>query len=282
MGTIGVCQENFNPQVLYVIEVNNKDKINTKYHNHDFLELSYVTSGTGMYKINNEYFKIKAGDLLIFNPKVYHREYISKGEENGEVHIGIKNFKLDYMPKDYLMPEGFYGIINFIKYKKNFENCYSDIINEQKSSEPGYDLVLKSLVMKLMVLILRETGNYKTITDEKSCTFESSEKSNIVHTIISFMNENYMHDISLDKISKNMYLSPVYISKIFKEETGDSPINYLIKTRLEQASYLLLADNRMSVKEISKRVGYDDAYYFSKLFKKYYGASPRRWQLREI
>lgn len=282
MGTIGVCQENFNPQVLFVIDAKNKDNIKTKYHNHDFLELSYVISGTGAFKINNEYFNVKAGDLLVFNPKVYHREYISEGEENHEIHVGIKNFKLDYLPKDYLMPEDFYGIINFSRHSEAFICCCREIINEQKSCEPGYDLVLKSLVMKLMVLILRETGNYETAADEKICTFESSEKSNIVHTIISFMNQNYMHDISLDKISKNMYLSPVYISKIFKEETGDSPINYLIKIRLEQASFLLRSDNNMSVKEISKRVGYDDAYYFSKLFKKYYGASPSRWQARKV
>jgi AraC-like DNA-binding protein len=66
----------------------------------------------------------------------------------------------------------------------------------------------------------------------------------------------------------------VYISKIFKEETGDSPINYLIKIRLEKASFLLKKNKEISIKEISKLVGYEDAYYFSKLFKKYYDISP--------
>ena len=87
------------------------------------------------------------------------------------------------------------------------------------------------------------------------------------------MNDNYMNDISLDKISKNMYLSPVYISKIFKEEIGDSPINYLIKIRLSKAEELL-KDNTLPVKVVAKRVGYNDAYHFSKLFKKYYGIAP--------
>ena len=78
----------------------------------------------------------------------------------------------------------------------------------------------------------------------------------------------------LDQIAQNMYLSPVYISKIFKEEMGESPINYLIKIRREKASLMLLESDMLSIKEIADQVGYDDVYYFSKLFKKYYGSSP--------
>ena len=71
-----------------------------------------------------------------------------------------------------------------------------------------------------------------------------------------------------------MYLSSAYISKIFKEETGEAPINYLIKMRLERARIQLESDTQQSIKAISNSVGYEDVYYFSKLFKKYYGMSP--------
>ncbi len=70
-----------------------------------------------------------------------------------------------------------------------------------------------------------------------------------------------------------MYLSPVYISKIFKEKTGDSPINYLIRVRLSKAREML-TEGRGSIRSISAMVGYDDVYHFSKLFKKHYGVSP--------
>lgn len=75
-----------------------------------------------------------------------------------------------------------------------------------------------------------------------------------------------------------MYLSPVYISKIFKDETDESPINYLIKIRLEKAATILSEDNESSIKQIANQVGYDDAYHFSKLFKKYYGHSPSHYR----
>lgn len=139
----------------------------------------------------------------------------------------------------------------------------------------GYPLVLKSLVMKLLIIICRELEGENEVIEENiyNCSLESNEKQNIVKSIITYMNDNYMNDISLDKISKNMYLSPVYISKIFKEEIGDSPINYLIKIRLSKAEELL-KDNTLPVKVVAKRVGYNDAYHFSKLFKKYYGIAP--------
>lgn len=70
-----------------------------------------------------------------------------------------------------------------------------------------------------------------------------------------------------------MYISPTYMSKLFKQETGESPINYLIKIRMEKAKELLVKEE-LSVKEIANSVGYQDAYHFSKLFKKYTGNSP--------
>ena len=113
---------------------------------------------------------------------------------------------------------------------------------------------------------------------QKSCNFESYNKSYAVKKIINYLNENYEHKISLDQIAHNMYLSPVYISKIFKEETGESPINYLIKIRLEKARDILEHSEDGSIKNIATEVGYDDVYHFSKLFKKYYGISPQNYR----
>ncbi|MEG0497511.1 MAG: helix-turn-helix domain-containing protein, partial [Carnobacterium sp.] len=63
--------------------------------------------------------------------------------------------------------------------------------------------------------------------------------------------------------------------------TGDSPINYLIKIRLEQAKLLLDTETDMTIKEISKLIGYNDALYFSKLFKKHYGQPPSAFAKRK-
>ena len=71
-----------------------------------------------------------------------------------------------------------------------------------------------------------------------------------------------------------MYLSPFYISRIFKSETGSAPIRHLIRIRLEKARELLEGGYQGSIQEVAALVGYDDAYHFSKLYKKHYGVSP--------
>ena len=71
-----------------------------------------------------------------------------------------------------------------------------------------------------------------------------------------------------------MYFSPYYISKIFKSETGDTLIRHLINLRLERAKELLGQGGTGSIQEVAAAVGYEDAYHFSKLFKKRYGISP--------
>lgn len=103
------------------------------------------------------------------------------------------------------------------------------------------------------------------------------DKSHIIRRTIAYMKENYMNSISLDEISRNIHLNPIYFSKIFKEETGDSPINYLIGIRLCKAKELL-DKGEFTVKEVASMVGYDDPYYFSKLFKRYYGCAPIKYK----
>jgi YesN/AraC family two-component response regulator len=116
---------------------------------------------------------------------------------------------------------------------------------------------------------LSESGNI--ISSE--FIIDTYEKSGMVNSIITYFNEHYQDQISLGQIAKNMYLSAVYISKIFKEEFGDSPINYLIRVRLERARELL-ESGKYTVKSAARSVGYKDAYHFSRLYKKHMGCPP--------
>ncbi|WP_234123077.1 AraC family transcriptional regulator [Clostridium hydrogenum] len=277
MCDLGINVNNFNPQILYVFNSRPKENYIIDHHCHDFLEFSFVLSGETSYIVNDILYTVTKGQLMAFNPGVYHSEIVNKYENFNELHIGIKNINIRNFPQNYITKENFLGVFNFKKYEKEFYNCCTELVKEHAKHEPGYELVLKCLSMKLLILFLRETYSEESRKEIKQCNFELSEKSNIVKEIISYMNNNYMQNISLYKLSKNMYLSPVYISKIFKEQTGVSPINYLIKIRLEKAVHLLIGTN-LSVKTIAKSVGYNDAYYFSKLFKKYYNCSPSRFK----
>lgn len=274
MCDLGIHSENFNPRIFYIYKRKVNYSINP--HTHDFIELRYVLAGSCTYMIGDALYTVKPGDLLIFNPNILHKNVFIQGEETTEFHAGFINLHIRNLPKNHLLDPSACPVISLVKYRQEILKCCYEILLEQEKSEVGSDLILKALFMKLLVFILRELCLETPLSENERCSFESSNKTIIVNTIISFINENYMKKISLDKISQNMYLSPVYISKIFKEETGESPINYLIQVRLEKAKEIL-EKRQLSIKEIAKAVGYDDAYHFSKLFKKYYGIPPSKY-----
>ena len=86
-----------------------------------------------------------------------------------------------------------------------------------------------------------------------------------------------MKKISVEEIARSSYLSTTYITKIYKEVTGDTPINFLINLRMEKAMEIL-QEGHFSIQDVAKKVGYDDPYYFSKLFKKRFGLSPSSYK----
>ena len=88
---------------------------------------------------------------------------------------------------------------------------------------------------------------------------------------------NYAKDIDLDEVSKYLQISPYYFSKLFKKKTGKNFIEYLTQIRMEHAK-ILLSSSSMSMKEICMEVGYSDANYFSRAFKKNVGLSPTEYK----
>lgn len=92
-----------------------------------------------------------------------------------------------------------------------------------------------------------------------------------------YIEQNYSKDIVLDEVSKQLQISPYYFSKLFKKRTGSNFIEYLTNVRIEKAKELLRNSSK-SIKEICMEVGYADANYFSRTFKKNVGLSPTEYK----
>ena len=92
-----------------------------------------------------------------------------------------------------------------------------------------------------------------------------------------YIEQNYSKDIVLDEVSKQLQISPYYFSKLFKKRTGSNFIEYLTNIRIEKAKELLRNSSK-SIKEICMEVGYSDANYFSRTFKKNVGVSPTEYK----
>lgn len=93
---------------------------------------------------------------------------------------------------------------------------------------------------------------------------------------IEFIKQNYQEDISLKLISEYVGLSETYFSKVFAKKMGESFINYLTRVRIEKAKDYIKNTN-MKIYEISEKVGYTNVEHFSRVFKRFTGQSPNRF-----
>ena len=102
--------------------------------------------------------------------------------------------------------------------------------------------------------------------------------NNIVRNTKEFIDRNYMHDdLSLPQIANAVGLSPSYLSAVFKRETKQNLSDYLAKVRIQHAKELLCCSGRM-IYEVAYEVGFRDYRYFSQIFKKHTGKTPREFQ----
>lgn len=97
--------------------------------------------------------------------------------------------------------------------------------------------------------------------------------SSLIDRASKYIEANFSQDLTLEEVARQVYLSPCYFSKLFKQFKGLNFIDYLTKVRLKAARELLL-NTKLPVAEIATRVGYRDARYFGQVFKKQEGYTP--------
>ncbi|MFI8493144.1 response regulator [Peribacillus butanolivorans] len=100
-------------------------------------------------------------------------------------------------------------------------------------------------------------------------------------TVMEYIENNYHCDINLDTLSKLVFLSGQYLSRLFKQETGNTITQYITFRRLEEAKKCLIY-SRENVMEVSEKCGFSDPNYFTRVFKKYEGVTPTQYQQQSL
>lgn len=109
--------------------------------------------------------------------------------------------------------------------------------------------------------------------EEEMTESDSYNKRHIIKQVQEMVTGELGAETSVKTIADKVYLHPVYLSKIYKSETGESLGDYIIRMRMERAVYMLKSTNK-KIYEITTELGYQNPQYFSKIFKKYYGVTP--------
>lgn len=270
------------PTIMFTWQGTRK-KSQKEQHSHDFLEMVFVLSGTGKYSVEEEIIEVEAGDLLIFNPGVMHRCVVTEGCEQfaTEFLVGFSDMKLQEYPKNFIpLPRKGNLMHTEGDLKQKLSKICLTMSAENEIWQVGRYFMLKAYLIQMLMMVIRERSEISRGPVERYA-FESVNKKHVVDRIVGYFEEHYSEKISLDQIAGDMFLSTFYISKIFKSELGEAPITYLINVRLEKAKELLTNEPDLSVQIVASRVGYSDAYYFSRHFKKKYGVSPTQLKREE-
>ncbi|SFD50278.1 two-component system, response regulator YesN [Paenibacillus catalpae] len=118
------------------------------------------------------------------------------------------------------------------------------------------------------------------LVDSSSGTKHKEESANkIIEQIKQMIEEQYDQDLSLEGIAEQVYLTPSYLSYLFKKETGQSLIRYITQVRMDKA-VMLLRDTNMKIVDICQKLGYRNSNYFIQSFRQHYGVTPAKFRER--
>jgi|GEM_PF-2381654 len=103
----------------------------------------------------------------------------------------------------------------------------------------------------------------------------------VIEEVKKYIQENLELELSLNAVADQVILNPNYLSRLFKDETGVNFVDYVNMMRIE-ASKTLILQNKLTIEEISRRVGFNSSTYFIKKFKETVGMTPRIYKLRHL
>jgi len=143
----------------------------------------------------------------------------------------------------------------------------SDMYKEWEKQQPLVRLRVRTLLYQFVSELLYQMQEQGT----------SSAKRDLAAQVAAIIHEHSADAITLESLSESLNYSVAHLSSYFKLRTGLSPIDYLIKVRIDKAAALLL-ETDATLKEIAVGVGYQDPSYLSRMFKKHKGVSPIRFR----
>lgn len=120
------------------------------------------------------------------------------------------------------------------------------------------------------------TDTVRTFTD-LFYSDRNARYTNIVHRIIQYLQTHYSEKITLDDIAKNVFMSPAYLSRTFKHETGSTIIAFLNRIRIEKSKELL-AQKDMNLLQVAFQCGFESQSYFSHIFKESCFMTPQQYR----
>lgn len=250
---------------------------------HGFYELVYMKKGNTVFEVEGQPISLGPNDIIIIKPHQRHK-FSVQSEKGTDFIVLYFDFENKFSGEHSEVPlEDFLKFVSseengsFIKLKVSQKNeiivLLNRIMRERESSEPGNEFLNHLLVLEMFVLLSRALKKEW----ESSIKSKSPKLNELIDISINFIHNNYERDISLGDIARYVFLSPSYFTRAFKDQTGLSPITYLIKIRIERSKEML-AETSFKIGDIALSVGFSNQQRFNEMFKKHTGMTPLQYR----
>ncbi len=280
-------------QDFYIDQSKKTDNYNMdSFHMHKMYEVYYLMEGSRKYFIDNSIYLVNAGSLVLIDADSVHKTASMGDIPHSRI---VVNFSLDFL-EDFsdqvkaldltsIFKTKFTVLPLSFKYKLTIENIFSRLLDLQDreehkdinltSGELGISsqTMLSKLLLSELLIHIKE---YITILEQKE--YESHQiVNNKVDKIIKYICKHYTEDLTLTSIAEQFYISPFYLSKIFKRSTNLSIVEYINSLRIRQAKELL-ETSPTKIAAIAEIVGFSSSSHFSRTFKLVTGLSPQQYK----
>lgn len=260
-------------------------------HMHDFMQVNYVYRGKGRHFVNNHWFDIIKGDIFVIPPGVPHYILASNDPDveliefefvPGFINQNFENIENMESFLDFAYIEPFLVSENNIKPRLNLcggmqvevEDLLFEALKEYENRAPGFVLLVKSLLLKLLVIAGREFT--KELNREESQSMFGLHKDAICNAMQHIAN-HYSEDLTIESVARKYALSQSYFSYLFKNITSKTFTEYLNGIRIAKAMELLSTTNGR-VLDICLETGFRNVNHFNRLFKQKIGVSPSAYR----
>lgn len=227
-------------------------------------QIIYITKGYGEFTSGDKKYNVIPGSILLLFPGVRH-SYKPKFEVGWtEYWVG---FQGSYFKN--LIEEGVISIrkpIYYIGYHHTLLSLFLSIFDEVKRQKPLYQFRIGSKIMMLLAEVL----SYAKLE------VQHDQSHAIVERAKHIFNSHVYGFIEVDAVANEIGISRSYLCEVFKSYTDMTPYQYFIHTKINKAKELLEI-GESSIKEVAFELGFEDQYYFSRLFKKKTGVPPSQW-----
>ena len=252
-------------------------------HRHDYIEITYVFRGKMTQRIKDKEIVVQKGELIFLNQKIVHEIGMTTEEDiilNFLIRPEFFDYLFNLLDKENIISKFLLSTI----YNGSVQGEYlcfhvSEITDIQEIIEKIIEEIYQEKPMKnikvqlLMGMLITELLNNSNFIESYS---EENYDTKLIMNVLKYIDEEY-RIANLVEISKNLNQPNYKISKIVKEATGLTFSELLQEKRLEKASELL-KNTSLSIEDIIKDVGYENATYFYKIFKNKFDMSLKQYR----